>query len=80
MEMTHGMIAGILLTDLIQGRPDEWESLYDPGRVILRAASDFIKENVNVAAQYAKGYLGAGEVSDVVDIAPVEGGNYSPRP
>jgi glycine/D-amino acid oxidase-like deaminating enzyme/nitrite reductase/ring-hydroxylating ferredoxin subunit len=71
--MTHGTIAGMLLTDLIQGRTNAWESLYDPGRVIVKTAPDFIKENVNVAGQYVKGYLGGGAVSDVDDIPPGEG-------
>jgi glycine/D-amino acid oxidase-like deaminating enzyme len=71
--MTHGTVAGLLLTDLIQGRANAWETLYDPGRVILRTAKDFIKENANVAAQYAKGYLGAGEVGNTKDIPAGEG-------
>ena len=71
--MTHGTLAGMLLTDLIQDRNNEWETLYDPGRVILRTATTFLKENVNVAAQYAKGYLGAGEVKDAEEIAVGEG-------
>jgi Rieske Fe-S protein len=71
--MTHGTVAGLLLTDLIQGRANEWETLYDPARVTLRTASEFVKENVNVAAQYVKGYLGAGEVADVKEIPAGEG-------
>jgi glycine/D-amino acid oxidase-like deaminating enzyme/nitrite reductase/ring-hydroxylating ferredoxin subunit len=71
--MTHGTVAGLLLTDLIQGRANEWETLYDPARVILRTATEFVKENVNVAAQYAKGYFGAGEITDVTDIPAGEG-------
>jgi len=51
--MTHGTIAGILLTDLILGRHNPWQSLYDPGRVTLRATGEFAKEAVNMAAQYA---------------------------
>jgi hypothetical protein len=39
--MTHGTIAGVLLTDLILGRSNEWETLYDPSRISLRAASEF---------------------------------------
>jgi glycine/D-amino acid oxidase-like deaminating enzyme len=31
--MTHGTIAGMLLTDLIQGRRNKWEDLYSPARV-----------------------------------------------
>jgi glycine/D-amino acid oxidase-like deaminating enzyme/nitrite reductase/ring-hydroxylating ferredoxin subunit len=51
--MTHGTLAGILLTDLILGRNNPWQSLYDPGRVTLRATTEFAKEAVNMAAQYA---------------------------
>ena len=38
MGMTHGTIAGMLITDLILGRHNAWESLYDPGRITLRAS------------------------------------------
>jgi glycine/D-amino acid oxidase-like deaminating enzyme/nitrite reductase/ring-hydroxylating ferredoxin subunit len=51
--MTHGTIAGILLTDLILERPNPWEKLYDPARKTVRAAGDYARENLNVAAQYA---------------------------
>ena len=50
--MTHGTIAGMLLTDLINGRENEWASLYDPSRKTLRALKDFASENINVAVQY----------------------------
>lgn len=50
--MTHGTIAGMLLRDLILGRGNPWAALYDPGRKRLAAAAEYLKENVNVAAQY----------------------------
>ncbi|MDT7542999.1 MAG: hypothetical protein QOE33_2903 [Acidobacteriota bacterium] len=52
--MTHGTIAGMLLTDLIEGRENEWTELYDPSRKTktLSTLKDFAKENLNVAAQY----------------------------
>jgi Rieske Fe-S protein len=51
--LTHGTIAGMLLTDLILGRPNPWIELYDPSRKVPLAAGRFLRENVNVAAQYA---------------------------
>lgn len=33
--ITHGTIAGILLTDLVLGRKNEWAALYDPARKIV---------------------------------------------
>ena len=66
--ITHGTIAGILLTDLVLARKNEWETLYDPSRISLRAASRFAKENLNAAAQYGD-YATAGDVDRVGDIA-----------
>ena len=59
--ITHGTIAGILLTDLILERENEWATLYDPSRKTLRAAKEFARENLNVAAQFTD-YLTPGEV------------------
>ena len=70
--MTHGTIAGMLLTDMIMERPNPWTQLYDPNRVSLRSAGEFAKENINVAFQY-KDYVTPGEVSSADDIAPGSG-------
>jgi glycine/D-amino acid oxidase-like deaminating enzyme/nitrite reductase/ring-hydroxylating ferredoxin subunit len=67
--MTHGTIAGILLTDLILGRKNEWESIYDPSRITLKALPEFAKENLNVAAQYTNLAL-AGDVESEDEIRP----------
>ena len=45
------VIGGMLIADLIMGKTNPWEKLYDPGRKILDAA--FVKENANAIAQYA---------------------------
>ena len=73
MGMTHGTIAGILLTDLITGRPSRWAPLYDPSRKMVHGAVEYAKENVNVAAQYVKDYASSGERSSTDEIAPGEG-------
>ena len=70
--MTHGTIAGILLTDLIRGLKNDWESLYDPSRISLKAATEFARENLNVAAQYGD-YATGGDVETVRAIAPGTG-------
>jgi glycine/D-amino acid oxidase-like deaminating enzyme/nitrite reductase/ring-hydroxylating ferredoxin subunit len=66
--MTHGTIAGMLITDQILGRHNPWAPLYDPGRVTLRATAEFAKENANVAAQYAE-WLTKGDVESADAIA-----------
>jgi glycine/D-amino acid oxidase-like deaminating enzyme/nitrite reductase/ring-hydroxylating ferredoxin subunit len=72
MGMTHGTIAGILITDLIMGRECAWTALYDPARKTLSAALKYVKENLNVAAQY-EDYLTGGDVGSVEEIAQGEG-------
>ncbi|XXX80650.1 FAD-dependent oxidoreductase [Sorangium sp. So ce134] len=72
--MTHGTIAGLVISDLVQGRESRMASLFDPTRVnlSLAAVSEYVKENVNVACQYAS-WLGKGDVGDVAQIAPGSG-------
>jgi glycine/D-amino acid oxidase-like deaminating enzyme/nitrite reductase/ring-hydroxylating ferredoxin subunit len=72
MGLTHGTIAGMLLTDLIVGRSNRWADLYDPSRIRAGAAGEFLKHNVNVAAQYAS-YVTPGEVGSVDEIVPNTG-------
>lgn len=72
MGMTHGTIAGMLLTDLIVGRTNPWASLYDPSRKRVRAAWEYVKENINTAAQYAD-WLTGGELDSAQTLAPGSG-------
>ncbi|MFN2433523.1 MAG: FAD-dependent oxidoreductase [Gemmatimonadota bacterium] len=67
MGMTHGTIAGILLTDILLGRANAWAELYDPGRITLRAAAEFTRENLNVAARYTE-WLQPGDVGSAEEI------------
>jgi len=70
--MTHGTIAGMLVSDLIAHRDNPWQALYDPARKPVRAAAEFARENLNVAAQYAD-YFKPGDVKTAEDIAPANG-------
>ncbi len=72
MGMTHGTIAGLLLTDLIQGRENPWEDLYNPRRKTAGAAVEWIKENANLALQF-KDHITGGDVKSVDEIAIGEG-------
>ena len=67
MGLTHGTIAGMLLTDLILGRPNPWTKLYSPSRVPLKAANDLVREDLNMAAQYAD-WVTPGDVKSFDDI------------
>lgn len=72
MGMTHGTIAGILLTDLLVGLPNPWAPLYDPARKTLRAVPAFARENANVALQYAQ-WVTPGDLPGPEIIPPGEG-------
>jgi glycine/D-amino acid oxidase-like deaminating enzyme/nitrite reductase/ring-hydroxylating ferredoxin subunit len=65
--MTHGTIAGMLITDLILGRENTWSRLYEPSRISLRATPTFLKENLNVAVQYGD-LATPGEISSVDEL------------
>jgi glycine/D-amino acid oxidase-like deaminating enzyme/nitrite reductase/ring-hydroxylating ferredoxin subunit len=70
--MTHGTIAGMLLTDLIQDRKNPWTDLYNPSRIKLRSLGEYASENLNVAGQFTD-YLTAGEIDAVEELKPGEG-------
>ncbi|HEX3600214.1 MAG TPA: FAD-dependent oxidoreductase [Lacipirellulaceae bacterium] len=72
MGLTHGTIAGMLLTDLIQGKQNPWATLYDPSRKPIRASAHFAKENLNVAAQYVD-WVTPGEVKTSQEVQPGSG-------
>lgn len=70
--MTHGTIAGMLITDLIMGRKNSWEKIYDPARITFSAAGDFIREGVNMAAQY-KDIFTPGDIESLASLKNGEG-------
>jgi glycine/D-amino acid oxidase-like deaminating enzyme/nitrite reductase/ring-hydroxylating ferredoxin subunit len=67
--ITHGTIAGQLLTDLVAGNRSPWAGLYDPARTPARALGEFARENLNVARQYGA-WATPGDVETAADVAP----------
>jgi glycine/D-amino acid oxidase-like deaminating enzyme/nitrite reductase/ring-hydroxylating ferredoxin subunit len=72
--MTGGTLAGIILSDLIRERENPWADLYDPARkaTSLSSLREFVKENLNVAGQYAS-LVTPGEVKSADEIPIGEG-------
>jgi glycine/D-amino acid oxidase-like deaminating enzyme/nitrite reductase/ring-hydroxylating ferredoxin subunit len=72
--ITHGIIAGMLIGDLIAGRENPWAKLYDPSRKTLkpRALADYIAENANVAVQF-RDYFTPGSAKSLDEIRPGQG-------
>jgi Rieske Fe-S protein len=70
--MTQGTIAGMLLTDLIQGRDNAWSTLYEPSQKTLGALNIFAKETINMTAQYLD-WVTPGNVKDDVLVSSGSG-------
>ena len=71
--MTHCTIAGMLISDLINGKQNPWEKIYSPSRITLKTAGDYLKEVGNMAAQYVD-LVSAGDIAAGRDLKPDEGG------
>ena len=52
--MTHGALAGMILSDLVLGRDNPFRDLYEPSRKTLRAATDYARDNVPVARELTR--------------------------
>jgi glycine/D-amino acid oxidase-like deaminating enzyme/nitrite reductase/ring-hydroxylating ferredoxin subunit len=72
MGLTHGTIAGVIITDLITKQANAFASIYDPGRKPTHAVGEFISENLNAVATF-KDYLTPGEVKTEDQITPGSG-------
>ena len=72
MGLTHGTIAGLIITDLVHGTDIPWARLYDPGRITLKSAPTFARETANMAWQYAD-WLTAGDAKAADEIEPGSG-------
>lgn len=66
--ITHGTLAGLLISDLIQARDNPWAGLYDPARKPVRGGGEWLRENANAALQY-RDWVRPGEVSSAGEIA-----------
>lgn len=72
--LTYGVIAGIILSNIISGMDNPWLAAYDSTRIKpVSSSKEFVKENINVAAQYIKDYSRFGEVESFSEIEKLEG-------
>jgi glycine/D-amino acid oxidase-like deaminating enzyme/nitrite reductase/ring-hydroxylating ferredoxin subunit len=72
--LAQGVAAGMILEDLLLGRPNPWAKLYDPARMKpLASAKDFVTENANVAKRLVGDRVTKRGGRDAEDLAPGEG-------
>lgn len=72
MGITHATYGGLIIRDLITGKDNIWTELYDPSRITLRSALEYIKEGVSTVSEYLD-LITAGDVNIVSDIPSGEG-------
>jgi glycine/D-amino acid oxidase-like deaminating enzyme/nitrite reductase/ring-hydroxylating ferredoxin subunit len=70
--MTHGSVAGLLISDLILKGESPWTEVYDPSRKPVKAASTFLSENLTVPKNFAE-YVAPGERGSWDELKPGEG-------
>ncbi len=72
--MTNGTVAGLLLSDQIAGRENDWSFVFDPNRFKpVTSAVDFVKENLNVAKHFVADRIGVPDEEKLPELAEGEG-------
>ena len=72
--LTHGVLAGKLIADEIEGRENPWAALYNPNRSasVTKALPSMFKHDMQINTQY-KRYLQS-DIKDMEDLAVGTGG------
>jgi glycine/D-amino acid oxidase-like deaminating enzyme/nitrite reductase/ring-hydroxylating ferredoxin subunit len=72
--LTHGVLAGKLIADEIEGVENPWATLYSPSRLssILKSLPTMIGHDVQINTQY-KRFLQT-DITDIEDLIPESGG------
>lgn len=73
--MTHGVLSGLLLRDLITKGKSPWQDVYEPSRKPPSSVFNYISENITALKNFPEHVL-PGEIASLEDLAPGEGGLY----
>jgi Rieske Fe-S protein len=73
--MTNGVIASLLVSQLIVDGGSPWAEVYDPGRAVTRKAGAFLSENLTALKSFAS-YLTPGEITSIEGLSRGEGGLF----
>ena len=72
--MTHGTIAGMIISDLIAGRDNPWAEVFDSTRIAPRQSiRGVVSENIEVAKHFVGDRLGTADADAVDALQPGEG-------
>ncbi|RWC32132.1 MAG: FAD-dependent oxidoreductase [Mesorhizobium sp.] len=70
--ITHGVVAGLLISDLILKGESPWRELYEPSRKTAGAIGDYLAENATAIKSFAE-YIAPGEIDSADKLRPGEG-------
>jgi glycine/D-amino acid oxidase-like deaminating enzyme/nitrite reductase/ring-hydroxylating ferredoxin subunit len=73
--ITNGVIASMLIANLILDGNSPWVKAYDPARMITKNIGGYLSENMTVLRSFAE-YLRMGEVAAIERLKPGEGGLF----
>lgn len=71
--MTHGVLCGLLLKDLISGKENPWTAVYEPSRKTPSGVVNYVRENLSAVRNLAA-YVLPGELKSVDELQPGQGG------
>ncbi|TBR21687.1 MAG: FAD-dependent oxidoreductase, partial [Reyranella sp.] len=71
--ITHGVVASLLLKDLIIDRPSPWQEVYEPSRKTPSGIVNYLRENVTAIKNFAEAVT-PGDLERVADLKPGQGG------
>ena len=67
--ITHGAVAGMILSGLIIDGRHPWAEAYDPSRKPVKAAAQFVSENLTPLKNFAA-YVAPGEIKSLDELKP----------
>lgn len=70
--VTHGVVASLIIPDLIEGKENKFARVYEPARKPFKAAMTFVSENSTTITNLAQ-YLAPGELTSVEELEAGQG-------
>lgn len=71
--LTNAAVAGMLLSDMIVGRPNEWAEVYDPTRKPIKALPSYFQHILMINSRYRR-WLSKGDIPDIESLPNQCGG------
>jgi glycine/D-amino acid oxidase-like deaminating enzyme/nitrite reductase/ring-hydroxylating ferredoxin subunit len=70
--MTHGVVASLVISAMIEGRAVNWSGLYEPSRKTAGAIGTYVSENATAIKNFAE-YIAPGELHSLDALKPGQG-------